>query len=190
MRVVSGFMVLAAVLVVGYFAAGFGEGAAPDCAAELTAAIPDRGCAAVGGHRHGDGCDPLGPVRVTATRRGDAFEITTSATLPYRGALRLSTSVPDGVRWIDQDEAWTGEGTRLVRFEMNRDAAASTDRLCGEVRVTMLSADGETFVDTASLPFVDGSNRVREAVALADGRLDVPAVTRPAVTRPAEGGGK
>lgn len=193
MRAASGITILAAILVAGcilvagYFDFGVRAmpGAVSDCAAEFAAAIPNRGCAAVGEHRHGDGCDPLGPVRVTATRYGDAFDITTAATLPYRGALRVSTSVPDGVRWVGGEGAWSGEGTRQVRFELDADLATSTERICGEVRVTMLSQDGETFVDTASLTFVDGPNHVREAVELEDGRLEIPSITRAA-----QGGGK
>jgi len=122
------------------------------------------------------GCDPHGPVRVTAERQGSTFRIETSATLPYRGELRVTTRLPAGVRWVDATTSWTGEGARTLGF------AGDSGGVPGEVEVRMLSRDGETFVDQAPLVFDEtAGNRVVEARAIDSERgplMDIPAATR------------
>ena len=127
-------------------------------------------------HHDHRGCDPLGPVRVVAERNGDSFRIETSATLPYRGELRVTTRLPVGVQWIDGTSAWTGEGSRTLRFDGDPGGAA------GQVEVRMLSEQGEIFVDQAALVFDEtAGNRVVEARAIDSERgalMDIPAKAR------------
>lgn len=124
-----------------------------------------------------EGCDPFGPVRVRVQRDGNTMRIETSATLAYRGDLRVTTRLPEGVRWVDDAGNWIGEGVRTLRF------TGDAGGVPGEVKVTMLSVDGETFVDQTALVFADALDagvRVKDARLIEGGTLmAIPATIRP-----------